>query len=199
MEIISYADLKHQGKYRSKKQIVLTHTGRPINYYLTGVRNRHNGRYDKVPHYVIARDGKVFSLIDTDTYSNVLNVVSYNKRSIIISLENLGWLKKNPLKNNYINWIGDITNDDIYERKWRGHFFWQNYTEEQMNSLVELCNSLCEKYDIPLNCVGHNVKVDHIEKFSGISSKSNYDRICTALSPAFDFDLFIDKIDNNHE
>jgi len=199
MDSINFADLKHKGRFKNKRQIILTHTSRPINYYLTGLRTRHYGSYDKIPHFVISREGKVFSLINSETYSNILDILSHNKRSIIISLENLGWLKKNPLQNNYKNWIGDVTNEEVFRRKWRGHFFWHNYTEVQMDKLVELCNHLTEKHNIPLKCIGHNVKVDRAEKYEGITSKSNYDRICTSLSPAFDFDLFINKIENYHE
>ena len=49
-------------------------------------------------------------------------------------------------------------------RKWRGHHFWQPYTDNQMESLINVVNKLCEDYDIPKMSVGHNVKVDKIER-----------------------------------
>ena len=95
-------------------------------------------------------------------------------------------VKKNPLQNNYKNWIGDVTNEEVPEENGEVTFF-TNYTEIQMDSLVELCNHINEKHNIPLKCIGHNVKVERVEKYEGITSKSNYDRICTSLSPV-DFD-----------
>ena len=35
--------------------------------------------------------------------------------------------------------------------------------EIQMDSLVELCNHINEKHNIPLKCIGHNVKVEELK------------------------------------
>jgi hypothetical protein len=199
MMITEIDGLKHQGKYKDKTQIVLTHTSRPLKYYISSIKNRYNGNYDKIPHFIISKEGKIYSLIPTTTYSNILPVRSHNKRVIIITLENLGWLKKIPLKNYYVNWIGDKTEGEIYEKKWRGYFLWEKYTETQIDSLVKLTKFLESESKINNKCIGHNVKVDFVEKFSGITSLSNYDINVTSLSPAFDFDLFIDKIESYDE
>jgi N-acetyl-anhydromuramyl-L-alanine amidase AmpD len=119
-----------------------------------------------------------------------------NKQSIIICLENLGWLRKNPLTSYYVNWIGDIHKERIYERKWRGHYFWQPYSEKQYKSLSGLVVELCDIYDIPKLNIGHNVIVEKIENFKGIVTKSNYDREYTDINPSFDFEKF-EKLINN--
>ena len=62
--------------------------------------------------------------------------------------------------------------------------------------MLELIELICEEYDIPKNSIGHNVKVDKIEKFNGITTRSNYDSDFTDLNPAFDFDIFIEKQDH---
>ena len=87
-----------------------------------------------------------------------------------------------------INWIGNIYNQGIFEKKWRNHFFWQPYTKIQIENLSLLISEICVEFNIPKTCIGHNVKVDGIEKFEGIVSKSNYDSEYTDLSPAFDFE-----------
>jgi hypothetical protein len=122
-----------------------------------------------------------------------MKVKSYNKSTIIISLENLGWLRKNPLQGGYINWIGNIYKDRIYERKWRGYFFWQPYTEEQLDSLSKLIKKLTNDFNIPETFIGHNVKVEKIEKFQGIATYSNYETDRTDLNPSFNFEEFIKK------
>lgn len=184
------------GRHKRKKQIILTHTARNFNDYIMSLKYRYNGEYKKLPHYIINRNGEVFNIIPPETYSEYMDSSSHNKQSIIICLENLGWLRKNPLSGYYVNWIGDIYKDKIYERKWRGQFFWQPYTEKQINSLSELIKETCDRFDIPKNTIGHNVKVDKIEKFNGVVTKSNYDSESTDLNPAFDFDIFIKKIEN---
>ena len=193
LKINEIEQFKHVGRSKNKKQILLTHTSRNFKDYMYSLRYRYNGNNKKLPHYIIDREGNVFNIIPPDTYSEYMEVSSHNKKSIIITLENLGWLRKNPLKNSFINWIGDEYNENVYERKWRGHYFWQPYTKKQIDSLSSLVGELCEQFDIPKLSIGHNVKVDKIENFNGITSKSNYDVESTDLNPAFNFDIFINK------
>ena len=51
-ERISYGDFKATGKQKKKKQIILCHTSREIGEYLTSLKFRVNGSYDKIPNYV---------------------------------------------------------------------------------------------------------------------------------------------------
>jgi N-acetyl-anhydromuramyl-L-alanine amidase AmpD len=180
--------LKPQGKFKRKKQIVLCHSSRDAKDYLNALKYRYNGNNPYLPHYFINREGEIFNLIPPDTHSKFLEVESFNKSVIVICLENLGWMKKNPLSGAYVNWIGNIYNQGIFEKKWRNHFFWQPYTKIQIENLSLLISDICVEFNIPKTCIGHNVKVDGIEKFEGIVSKSNYDSEYTDLSPAFDFE-----------
>jgi N-acetyl-anhydromuramyl-L-alanine amidase AmpD len=182
------------GKQKTKKQIVLVHTGRDVEEYLTSLRYRMNGNYKKVPHYVITKNGQVIQLLkDVETTNYFLNKL-INKNSIIISLENLGWLEKVQLKDYYINWIDNIYKGVPHERKWRDYFMWDLYTDIQLEKTAELCKLINEKHKIKLNCVGHNTKVDGVEKFEGIITHSNFEQKMTDVSPAFDFKKFITYI-----
>jgi N-acetyl-anhydromuramyl-L-alanine amidase AmpD len=187
---------KGKGKNSNKKQIILTHTSRNITDFITGLKNRYNGKYTKIPHYIINRDGEIFQLMEHNSYNEYMDTASVNRNGIVISLENLGWLRKNPLSGNYINWIGETYKGNIFEKRWRGYTFWQPYTDKQTKSLIKLTNYLCEKTDIPKNCIGHNVKVDKIENFNGIVSMSNFHSDKTDMNPAFNFDIFINKIED---
>jgi len=62
--------LKPIGNYKKKKQILLTHTGRNAKDYLNSLRYRMSGKYNKLPHYVISREGEVHEIIPPETYSN---------------------------------------------------------------------------------------------------------------------------------
>jgi len=194
--IIKYGEFKPNGKQRKKKQIILTHTSRGINDYLVGLKYRHNGEYDRIPNYVISREGKILKLLSNVEYSNFFNDKNVNRNSIIISLENLGWLHKEPLKGYYVNWIGDIYNGVVCEKKWRDYYFWQPYLESQINATVDLCKHLFNEMSIKSNVVGHNTKINGIEKYEGLVTRSNYDVDYTDVSPAFNFDEFLKKIEN---
>lgn len=194
--IIKYGDFKPSGKQRKKKQIILIHTSRNINDYLVGLKYRHNGEYDKIPNYIVCRDGRIIKLLSNIEYSNFFVDKNINRNSIVISLENLGWLQKEPLKDYYVNWIGDIYNGVIYEKKWRDYYFWHPYLETQINSTVKLCKDLFNEMSIKPEIVGHNTKINGIEKYEGVITRSNYDVDFTDISPAFNFDEFLKKIEN---
>ena len=190
LNIENYGNFKTTGKQKKKKQIILCHTSREVEEYLTSLKFRYNSKYDKIPNYVITKNGTVLQLLPDDGHSNFFLESNINRNAIIVCLENLGWLEKKPLTNYHINWKGSIYNQEVYEKKWRDFFFWEPYSEEQVNSTAELCLHLTEILKIKKNCVGHNTRIDGVEHFEGIVSKSNFDSRFTDLNPSFNFDTF---------
>ena len=196
LDIIKYGNFKSVGKQKKKRQIILCHTSREVEEYLASLKFRYNGKYDKIPNYVVTTEGKVIQLLDDASYSNYFTEPNINRNSVIVCLENLGWLEKKPLTNYHINWKGSIYNQEVYEKKWRDFFFWEPYSEEQIKSTAELCLHLTEIFKIKKRCVGHNTKFDGVENFEGIVSKSNFDGRFTDLNPSFNFGDFIKLIEN---
>jgi hypothetical protein len=190
IEVIKYGDFKPTGKQKKKQQIILQHTSRNIEEYLLSLKYRFNGGYKKIPNYVVSRDGKIL-LLENESHSKIFSEENINRNSIIISLENLGWLEKEPLNNQYVNWIGDIYKGDAYEKKWRDYFFWQPYTETQIEYTAKLCRKILDETGIPREVVEHNTRINGVEKFRGVTSKSNFDSVFTDLSPAFNFETFL--------
>jgi N-acetyl-anhydromuramyl-L-alanine amidase AmpD len=191
-----YGNFESVGTQKEKKQIILCHTSREVQEYLASLQFRYNSKYDKIPNYVVTRDGKVLHLLDDTSYSNFFSDSQINKNSVIICLENLGWLEKKPLTNYYINWKGSIYNQQVYEKKWRDFYFWHPYTDKQLETTAGLCKQIIKSLQIDKSCVGHNTKIEGIKKFEGISSRSNYDVIYTDLSPSFNFVNFIKLLEN---
>jgi N-acetyl-anhydromuramyl-L-alanine amidase AmpD len=179
-----------------KIQIVLTHTSRTLFDYMVSIKFRFGGKPVRLPHYVVGRDGKVINLLSDDTNGRFTNNDRINDNSIIICLENLGWLEKEPLKQHHINWIGNIYKEKVFDRKWRDYFFWHPYTDIQLEKTAELCKELSKKHGIELKCVGHNTKVKGVESFMGILTRSNFDEFATDISPAFDFEKFNKLLEN---
>ena len=196
-EIIKYGNFKSDKKNKNKTQIILTNTSRNINDFLQSLKYRYNGKYDKIPNYIVTRDGKVLQLLDNDEYTNYNTTSSINRNSVIVCLENLGWLEKEPLKNYHINWIGSIYKEKVLDKKWRDYFFWEPYTKIQLYKTAELCKKLSKEHPINLTCIGHNTKTNRMETFNGILTRSNIDDDSTDVSPAFDFEYFIKKLEND--
>ena len=190
VDIIKYGNFKTKNVSDLKKQIILMHSGRNSKEYITSLKYRHNGSYNKIPNYFIDREGKIVKLLDDNEYSKFFFKNDINKNAIFVCLENLGWLEKQPLKNGYINWIGTIYNSNVFQRRWRDYYYWHPYTEEQLKSTSELCLKLCDDNKIKIEALEHNTKINGIENFEGIVTKSNYLSEITDLSPAFNFGLF---------
>ena len=196
MEIIEKLIERNLDKTEKKIQIILTHSSRDAKEYLVSLNTRLNGTYSKIPHYLITLDGKIVKLLEDEECPNYFSNKLVNNKSIIICLENFGWLDKEPLKNYYINWIGNIYKKKVVERKWRDYYNWHPYTEIQMDKTIELCKELSKKHNINLSCVGHNTKVKGVESFLGILTHSNFNETSTDLSPAFDFKKFVKKLED---
>lgn len=174
------------------RRIILTNTKRIGTDFLKSLEFRNNGNYDRIPNYVIIKNGELVKTLDIGVETNFFNEKNFNKNSIIICMENLGWVSKKTLSSYYVNWIGSET-ETVFKKKWRDKFFWDIYTDEQMLTLINLCNELCEKYTIPKKFVGHNTLIDGIEKFSGIISRSNFSINDTDISPSFNFRYLLEN------
>jgi len=196
LNIEKYGNFKTTGKQKKKKQIILCHTSREVEEYLTSLKFRYNSKYDKIPNYLVTKNGKILQLLPDEGHTNFFSEDNINRNSIIVCLENLGWLEKKPLTNYYINWKGSIYNQEVYEKKWRDFFFWEPYSDEQMKSTAELCSHLTEILKIKKRCIGHNTRFEGIQHFEGIVSKSNFDGKHTDLNPSFNFGDFIKLLEN---
>lgn len=196
IDIIKYGEFKPVGKQKKKHQIILTHTSRNINDYLQSLKFRFNGDFKRIPNYIITREGKILQLLGNTEHSEYFKDPNINRNSIIISLENLGWLQKEPLTDYYINWIGDIYKGNVFEKKWRDYYFWQPYTESQIKNLGLLCKDLFENIGIKPQVVEHNTKITGVEKYGGVVTKSNFSLDYTDVSPAFKFNELLKKIEN---
>ena len=195
-EITKYGDFKPLGKQNKKKQIIISHTSRDIKNYLQSLKYRYNGKFNKIPNYVISKNGNILQLLDNNEHTSYFQESNINRNGIIVVLENLGWLSKEPLKDYYINWIGDIYKGNPFERKWRDYYFWDPYPENQIESLISLSENLFKEMKIEDNIVGHNTKINGIERFEGLVTRSNFDVNYTDVSPAFNFEKLINKLQN---
>ena len=117
LRIESYGKFKPLGKQKKKKQIILCHTSREVDEYLTSLAVRYNGKYNRIPNYLIKKDGTIIQLLPEYGHTQYFTEESLNRNSVVISFENLGWLEKKPLTNEYINWKGSIYKGEVFEKK----------------------------------------------------------------------------------
>ena len=180
-----------------KKQIILGHTFNHDMQHVTGWLHRYNGKYKKTAAFTIDADGLVYKHFDPKYQSRYFNNLELDKKTIVILLENDGWLVNNGEKNEFITWIGDIYKQpsEVIDKKWRGYMHWSPYTEKQMNSAIRLTKMLCEEFFIPLTTVNHNTKIDNLLDYNGVLYRSNLEKHYTDLSPAWSCELFKNKLE----
>lgn len=175
-------------KRRSKKtQIFLYDTGRRSDDFIGKLKYRNNGKYDEIPHFIITKLGMVYQLFDTNYYSNTFDEPKIDKQFIKIAIENLGWLNKNTITGFMNNWIGDPYRSEPFARNWRNYYFWDRYSDTQLESINELCKHLCQLHNIPQKIVPSQGYLENILKFSGVVCKSNFSNIYTDINPSFNF------------
>jgi hypothetical protein len=179
-----------------KKLIVLGHTGNHNMRHVTSWLHRYNKKYKKTAAFTIDTAGFVYRHFDPKYQSRYFNQLDLDNKTIVILLENDGWLVKDN-KNEFITWNGDIYNksNDIVEKKWRGYNYWCPYTNEQFNSAYKLIKMLCDEFLIPMTAISHNTKIDNLLDNNGIIYKSNLDKHYTDLSPAWPCEEFKNKIE----
>jgi N-acetyl-anhydromuramyl-L-alanine amidase AmpD len=186
LKIVKYKGLKPTFKQNKKNKIILVNTFRGVREYLISLKYRHNGEYNKIPNYIICKNGTVIKLLENQESGKFFKDDILNRNSIIIAIENMGWLEKNNEDGTNINWFGYIYKGDPYYKKWRDYDYWDNYTEEQLISLSKVCAFICDKMKIFKKFIGHNTKKDIANNFNGILTRSNLSTIYTDVSPSFD-------------
>jgi hypothetical protein len=176
-----------------KSQIVIGSTLRSKDNHL-----KHLSLIDTVdvyPTYTITRDGVVYQHYDpTRNYTNFINTPTIKNNNIIsVVLENMCYLKR--VDNNYINYIGEYCEPDrVAEFKWQGFYYWELYSDTQMESLVKLCSMLCDEHDITKQVIDFTFFHKNIDVFNGVCFRSNHILKSTDNNPMFDVEYLIENL-----
>lgn len=185
----------YKSKY-DKKQIILAGSLRKSNFHIKRLSKKEFGLTKKWPTFTISREGKIYQHFDPKYYSDFMGDKDVDKTSISVVLENMGWLFYDYQSDKYLNSLHEECEEaNIFERKWNGGTYWERYTNEQFESVVELCKHLCDTYGIELDTVGHNVFYEDTKNFDGIVSRSNYSMDILDLNPSFNFNAFMKELD----
>jgi hypothetical protein len=182
-----------------KTQIVIGHTFNSNMRHVIGWKKRYNGKFNRTAAFTIDAAGFIYKHFDPKFKSNFFKSNGLDDKTIVILLENNGWLVKDVEKNRYINWFGDIYNKliNLPEIRWRDFKYWDPYTNEQFNSTLELVSKLCEMFDIPKKVISHNTKIDDFFDYKGILYRSNLEKHYMDLNPNWDYEGFKQKLEEN--
>ena len=178
-----------------KKQIIIGHTSNHDMKHFNGWVNRHNGKYLKTAAFTIDTEGLIHKHFNPKFQSKYFGEPEQDSKSIVILLENDGWLSRKLTNDEFYNWKGDIYKGRVVGKIWRGYNKWAHYTDKQLDSCVELVSMLCEEFFIPNVALSHNTKIDDLTEFKGVVYKSNLEKHYTDISPAWDCEAFKNKLE----
>lgn len=173
-----------------KSQIVISNSMRKKNYHLVHLQHKELGRTKTWNTFTIDRKGKVFQHYDPEYHTDFLKKKTADKHIISIVLENMGVLFKTN-DGGFINWLNeDYDGKLVVEKKWLGYYYWENYSDKQLNSLAKLCDYLCEKYNIPKELIEFQHYHKDVHKFRGIAFRSNHIQDSSDMNPMFNLKNF---------
>jgi hypothetical protein len=189
-------EYNHHKAQSVKTQIVLATSLRKANYHITRLKHKDYGKTKKWSTYSIARDGTVYQHFDSKFHSDFLGIKEADKKLISIVVENMGTLFKTP-SDTYINWLNEVCDvNNVVEKAWLGYNFWEKFTDEQLESIVLLCQDLCEQHGIPKACIEFHHYHKETIKFRGIVFRSNYIEDSSDINPLFDIPKFNEMLHN---
>ena len=178
-----------------KKQIVIGNTWNNNMRHVIGWNKRNNGQYKKTAAFTIDAAGVVYKHFEPTFQSKYFPTLEQNTKSIVILLENEGWLTRNLPDERFYNWKGNIYNGIVVGKMWKGQNKWATYTQEQMDSCVDLVDSLCDEFFIPKTVIGHNTKIEDTSGYNGVLYKSNLEKHYFDVSPAWNCEEFKNKLE----
>jgi len=178
-------------KRKTKKdQIIISFSLRKKDNHITHLKHKEYGKTKKWNTYTISRNGTIYEHYDPNYYSNFMNMKKINKKSISIVLENMCSLIKIN-ENSYVNWLNEkCPTNKIIKKSFLGLHYWELIPDEQFKSVIDLCDKLCDRFNIPKKIIDFHHYNSNIDKFSGIVLKSNYVENTTTINPLFNLQKF---------
>lgn len=183
-------EINHYKTQNVKNQIVLATSLRKGSYHITRLQHKEFGKTKRWNTFTVTRDGVVYQHYNPKFHSDFLGIKEADKQSISIVLENMGSLFQTP-SGKHINWLNEICDEEnVIEKNYLGYSYWENFTEEQIISTVELCKKLSKEFNIPKNCMEFHYFHKDTLKFRGIVFRSNYIQDSSDINPLFDIEKF---------
>jgi N-acetyl-anhydromuramyl-L-alanine amidase AmpD len=133
--------------------------------------------------FIIDRNGDILQTYHSKYWAFALGLKSANfkeieKSCIHIELASYGFLR-NAAANEYYNSYGGMllkANVCTLDKSFRGYIHYENYTDQQIESLEILIRYLSGVYNIPMQFAGFEFRPDVFDKdgFNGITTHTNY-------------------------
>lgn len=153
---------KDSGTLKNPDTIVIHYTA--SNNINSDIRTLYESTKEASVQFVVDTDGKICQLMPANRIawhagkSRLGNRTGMNKYSIGIEIVNPGYLTERS-DGSLATWYNELVKPEnaikLKHKNENFERFWHNYSHEQINSVIELCQALCDAYNIN-NIVGHD-------------------------------------------
>ena len=193
-ETYNVRDCNRYSSITKKTQIVIASSLRKDSNHIVRLLHKDYGKTKRWNTFTISRDGTIYQHYNPNNYSDFLNIKAADKQSISIVLENMGYLKKDN-SGNFVNWLNeDCENDYVVEYRWLDLNYWEMYSDKQMESCINLCDYLCDEFEIKRKVMLINTYHKDTIKFNGIVFRSNYIENVADINPTFQTNQLVEHI-----
>ncbi len=206
-------DFWHSSEKTKKERILLHFTAGRLVSDISALTGKPKGTGPTVTvSYVLARDGTIYELFDSDFWGYHLGSMDQlnasakiktsntyqSSSSVAIEISNFGSLKKKG--NSLLAWTGaeycsvnDKTAYTELETPYRGEKYFASYTDQQYASLASLLDFLSSKHNIPLSFLPVEKRYELLKSAptKGVYSHVNFRADKTDIGPAFDWSKII--------
>lgn len=190
------SEINHYKTHNAKTQIIIGTSLRKSNFHILRLQHKDFGKSKKWNAFTISREGTVYQHFDPKYHSDFLGIKEADKKIVSVVLENMGCLFKTP-EGKYINWINEeCPEENVVEKSWLGYHFWEKFTDQQIQSLSDLCKELSIKFGMPPKCVEFQHYHKDIIKYKGIVFRSNYIEDSSDVNPLFNIEQFNELLDS---
>lgn len=163
---VEFPEDQYRKEKHGKFQIVIHHTASGGDG-LGDIRYWKSTKERVATFVVIDRDGTIYQCFNSAYWAAALGTglpgnriakqylqkgVDYDKHALQIELDSWGWLKEKEGK--FYSWTGvEVDRENVveYVTKFRGHKYYEKYTDAQIESLKHLLLYLGKTYNIPLD------------------------------------------------
>ena len=191
----TYITKNHYKTKIAKTQIIIANSLRFGDNHIIRIKNKDFGKSKKWPTFSIKRSGEIMRHFNDNYHGDFMGIKEVDIKSITIVLENMGWLRK--IDDIYYNWINERCDKKyVGIKKWMGYTYWEKYTTEQIDSLILLCNYLCEKHNIVKSAIDFHHHHKDIKKYKGVVLKSNHIENSTDSNPLLSLNKIKDGLLN---
>jgi N-acetyl-anhydromuramyl-L-alanine amidase AmpD len=183
----------YSSRYK-KKQIILADSLRKESYHIKRLYKKENGNTKKWCTFTVSREGQIYQHYNPIFYSDFFGDKEIDKHSISIVLENMSMVYYDVANESYVNSLNEVCPIElVYEKPWKGCRYWEEYTNEQVDAVVELCDYLCDKYHIEKDTIGYNNYDPDSHLFCGVITRSNINQDYTDVNPHFNWKKLLNK------